>query len=101
MVEHKVPKKKPERKLMWKILIILIFLFAVVIWFKGEYDKKEIYERYSDCNVKKNVCNDVLNQTLVEWKRCIFAVGGLMNMTYGEIELELNKSNPFYLNNSK
>jgi len=89
-----------KNKLMWKVLIVLLLLFVVVIFFKQEYDKKQIYEDYSDCIIKKNVCNDVLNWTLVEWKKCIFAAGDLMDMTKEEIELALNNKNPFYLNDS-
>lgn len=90
--------EKKQNKLIWKILIILILLFAVVIWVKGEYDKKEITERYNDCMTKKLVCTNVLNQSLIEWKKCIFAVGGLMNMTEEEINQKLDEGNPFYLN---
>jgi len=91
-------KKPKENTLLWKLIIVLLLLFAVVIWFKGEYDKKEIYEYYSDCMLKKNLCNGAVNETLIEWKKCIFAVGGLMDMTDKEIEAELDDSNPFYLN---
>ena len=95
-------KKQKENKLMWKILIILLLLFAVVIWFKGEYDKKQILEDYSDCVIKKNLCNGYLNETLQGWKQCIFAVGYSLNMTDEEIEYELGEGeNPFYLNSTK
>ncbi len=92
---------KETSKLMWKILIILILLFAVVIWFKGEYDKGKIYEDYSDCVVKKSACTNILNETLIGWRQCIFGVGYLLNMTDEEIEEELETGeNPFYLNST-
>lgn len=101
--------KQNNKNILWKIIAILFFVLAIVFFVKGEYDKKQIveeyennqiYEDYSDCEIKKNVCTYVLNETLKGWRECIFTVGYSLNMTYEEIEYELEiGKNPFYLNN--
>ncbi len=86
----------------WKVIAILFLLLAFIFFMKGEYDKKQLHEDYSDCITKKNVCTNVLNETLKGWKECIFAVGYSLNMTTEEIEYELDVgTNPFYLNSTK
>ena len=94
-------KKEINKNLGWKLIAILFFLLAVVFFFKGEYEKKQINEGYVDCMIKKNICTNNLNKSLQGWRQSIFLVGYSLNMTDEEIEYSLETGeNLFYLNNT-
>lgn len=86
----------------WKVVAILLLVFSVAIFFKGEYEKKQINENIIDCNLKKNLCTSTLNQSMIGWTECIYNFGYYMNLTDSEIKAALSKplgsEDDFYLN---
>jgi len=94
----KKEKINENKVVAWKLITILFLLLTVVIFVKSEYEKKELYKEYSDCILKKNLCNTYFNESMKGLKECIFSFGHTLNFTDKEIEDELNNPNPFYLN---
>ena len=75
----------------WIIIAILFFLFGTVLFFYSENKNKQLTEEYNNCINKKVMCVSALNQSLIEWKNCMYALGEFFNVTNEEIDNKLNE----------
>jgi len=75
----------------WIIIAILFFLFGTVLFFYSEDKNNSLIEDYNDCINNKAMCVSALNQSLIEWKNCMYNLGEFYNVTKEEIDMKLNE----------
>lgn len=86
----------------YKILSILFLLFAAMLFFKGEYDKREINLALGNCRELKGICVDTLNTSLIGWYETMVSCGKYcFNLTEEEINLYINNDSFNSLINQK
>jgi len=99
-------KQKENREIQWKqvtIVLALLFLLSIGFLIKEDFKNKDLLEKYTDCQLKKELCVNIFNESLMEWKKCIFSFGTLyLNLTEEEINERVEKGEMFYkLNNTE
>ena len=89
-----------NKKNIWKIIAIVVLLLSISLFIIKEVNQKR---DYNDCEIKKELCNYALNESLKGWYQCIYSFGTLyFNLTEEEIQEKLNSGEDFYnLNNQE
>ena len=89
-----------NKKNILKIIAIIILILASSLFIIKEINQKK---DYNDCEVKKELCNYALNESLKGWSQCVYNFGTLyLNLTDEEIQEKLDSGEDFYnLNNQE
>ena len=91
--------KEKNKKNIWKTIAIIVLLLAISLFIVKEVNQKR---DYNDCEIKKELCNYALNESLKGWHQCIYNLGTLyFNLTEEEIQEKLNSGEDFYKINNQ